>query len=572
MQSITLLMGVNVVLGVLAYRDLLSFQPKMYSAASGLASDAEQYLFTPNETAPLIVALMSLWLVYHRRAALFALPQRSGSPLLAALALVPGMAIYLWSNYTSAPDLQGVSLILNLVGGLILWRGLPAVRVCLVPLVLLSYAIPLPSPVIAKTIWSFQLASAQLAGWMLFVIGIPHAVSGEMIYLPEDTYQVIESCSGFRSILTLSMFAIVMSDLFNRSRLHFGCMVLASIPVAFFMNGLRVTTLILNPASKIHTIHVAQGLVVLMGGLTLLYLLDGLLGRLLGERAHAAPRVREFAQQDALPAPLFASPMHRTAAVTAVFVAMLAALYTQPVWRYSGVAGLPLDESLAAATRGWTSSELPAATNDLAKVSFRESHRRQYSRGRTHALSGEEPPIEVFVGVGEHLDRFKSPFSPKNALPGRGWIVEDSGIYPFADDSSRVATWRQLRSGTRRVLAYHWYDGDMGLLEESFRSFLALDRSQFAREMPVIAVRLSTPVGEATQSNVRQAHERLKDANRLVSGAVDTMKRARKRDLATETARVPSYPLWETFFTRGTRGEIEKPFEVRALSGPRPVA
>jgi exosortase len=566
-------MGLNVVLGVFAYRDLLTFQPRMYSVASGLEADAEQYLFTPNETAPLIVVLMSLWLVYHRRATLFALPQRGGPGWLAAVAVAIGLPIYFWAIYTSAPDLQGISLICTLVAALTLWRGFPAVRICFVPLFLLLYAIPLPSPVIAKMIWNFQLASAQLSGWMLYWIGIPHVVSSEMIYLPQDTYQVIESCSGFRSIQTLSMFAILMSDLFDRSRRHMLFMVAASVPVAFFMNGLRVTTLILNPASQIHTIHVGQGLVVLMGGLVVLYTIDGLLGRALNERPREWAMPSPEREAAASGASLLASPMVRAGTVTTLLGVMLLGLYAFPVWQHPGSQRLSIDELLARATRGWISTEMPEATNDLAKVSFRESHRRQYSlasaaasSGVGAALRGPEPPVEVFVGVGEHLDRFKSPFSPKTALPGRGWVVEDAGTYD-ADGLIESITWRQLRSGTQRVLAYHWYEQDRGLLEESIRSFFALDRSDFARDLPVVAVRLSTPIEEAAESDVRQAHARLKRLHELVAGALQAMEQAQDRTARTPgAARSPDFPLWETFFTLPCRERAGNYCDFRGLN------
>ncbi|MCP4039481.1 MAG: hypothetical protein GY733_21240, partial [bacterium] len=127
MQSYKRLMGLNVVLGVLAYRDLLTFQPRVYSAANTLALDAESYMFTPAETAPLIIVLLSLWLVYHRRAALFSLPERSGPLWLAVAAFALGTVIFAWAVYTGASDIQALSLICNLVGALILWRGLPAV-------------------------------------------------------------------------------------------------------------------------------------------------------------------------------------------------------------------------------------------------------------------------------------------------------------------------------------------------------------------------------------------------------------------------------------------------------------
>ncbi|MCP5041128.1 MAG: exosortase/archaeosortase family protein [bacterium] len=565
-------MGLNVVLGVLAYRDLLTFQPRVYSAANTLALDAESYMFTPAETAPLIIVLLSLWLVYHRRAALFSLPERSGPLWLAVAAFALGTAIFSWAVYTSASDIQALSLICNLVGALILWRGLPAVRIALVPLVLLLFALPLPSPVVARLIWEFQLTTAMLAGWMLYVLGIPNVVSAEMIFLPIDTYQVIESCSGFRSVQTLSMFAILMSDLFGRGRGHMLCMFVASLPIAFLMNGLRVTTLILNPHSQIHSIHVGQGLVILMGGLILLYLLDGILGRLFGEEPRSWPDYG-LAGGDAKSL----SPLPRVAALTAVTALMLVALYFLPVWRFHGKGGVRIEASLARAVAGWSATELPGTENDLAEVSFRKSHRGQYSRASSAAGPGvssarrPEAPIEVFVGIGEHLDRFKTPFSPKNALPGRGWVVEEAGELELEGTKDRVA-WRRLRSGARRVISYHWYEEYRGILEESARSFLALDRSRFARDLPVMVVRLSTEIEEASPAEMRRAHARLEEFHALLVGAVEEMKGQMGSRPPAETARLPDFLMWETFFPSAAPSAIQKPMVIGGLSSSWAVA
>ena len=47
-------------------------------------------------------------------------------------------------------------------------------------------------------------------------------------------------------------------------------LLLAAPPVAFMMNGFRALTLIFNPHSDIATIHNAQGIAVLMAGLSVL--------------------------------------------------------------------------------------------------------------------------------------------------------------------------------------------------------------------------------------------------------------------------------------------------------------
>lgn len=573
MQSLKWLMGLNVVLGVLAYRDLLTFKPAMYSDTN-LSQDVEQYLFAPTETAPLLIVLLSLWMVHHRRAELFALPKRGGSVLFASAALAVGCAIFTWAAYTRAPDIQALSLIANLAGCLVLWRGFAAVRVAAVPLLILLFAVPLPSPVIAQTVWEFQLATAQLAGWLLYVLGIPAVVTAEVIQLPLDTYQVIESCSGLRSVQTLAMFSILMATLFDRSKLHASVMFAAAFPIAFFMNGLRVLTLILNPHSEIHSVHVAQGLVILIGGLTMLYILDGLLPRILSsERTEVRPAAAGREASAVAPEGL---GLGRALAVTFLTVTLVGVLYLLPTWQYHGRGSVGVAKTFDALLTEWESEELPVATNDLARVSFRQSHRKSYSHRSASAnsggrLFGTDAPIEVFLGVGEHLDRFKSPFSPKNALPGRGWEVEDVGQIRLEGTEAEIS-WRLLRSGTHRVISYHWYEEHRGLVEESLRSLFAIDRSPFARELPVMAVRIATEIDEASPKVIRRAHSRLEEFHSLMVPVIEYLKEGPAVSASRVYSRPIDCPLWEIICPHAIHGHNLNPSEIRCLHDAHPVA
>jgi len=537
LQLLNWLMGLNVVLSVLAYRDLLTFRPQLISDESISVPSPDAVLFASSETAPLMIVLLSLWLLYHRRVGFFALAPRGGPIWLVAIAFASGSAIFAWAVYTRAADLQAFSLIANLIGCAILWRGLPALRIAAVPLLILLFAVPVPAPLVAKWVWEFQLATAVLAGWLLYLIQIPAVVSGDVIQLTSDTYQVIEGCSGFRSILSLMIFSILMSNLFDRSRWHAVALLVASIPIAFAMNGLRVLTLILNPASKIHTIHVAQGLVVLMGGLIVLYAVDSLLARFVPwvrqPRAAAGVPNETAGLREML-------PLHRVLGVLCLLLLMLGTLNFLPRWRSHSAAGVKLDVVFAQVMKGWTSRELESVDSNFSTASFRQYHRRRYTmsdapgQSALPRLLAADPPIDLFLGVGEHLNRFRSPLSPQNAFPGRGWVVEDLGEIQL--EGTEVAiTWRLLRSGTHRLIAYQWYEEDRGLLEESVRSFLALDRSPFARTLPVIAVRIATEIETTEPSDIEQAHQRLAAFHGRVVVAVDSTKRGLRGPPGSET-------------------------------------
>jgi len=554
------ILGLNVSLGALAFRELLRLQPQMYSAASSWTREVEEYLFVPSETAPLLVVLLSFWLVYRRRQALFALPRESGPGWLAALWLAIAIVAFGWSVYTNSPDLQVFALIATVIGGAILWRGKAAVRVLRLPLLLLLFAVPVPSPLLSQLVWLFQSGTAVLSGWYLNWLGIPALVSTHIIRISDQTFQVIEGCSGLRSVETLAMLTVLMVDLFGRRGAHAACLILISIPVAFLMNSLRVLTLILNPHSAIQAIHTAQGIVILMAGLIILYLLDGLLARVFGETSGAAPG-QDWSQRSPGPsAPESAVGVPKTFALTACLLVMLLTSFVLPQW--DAVANrrgwAMISETVPRDIDDWTSEDLPRPNETLQAIAISQVLNRRYTESRS------DRAVDLFVAVGNHLDRFRSTYSPKTAFPGRGWIIEEEGVRSLRSPD-RDVSWIVLRSGTRRLVVYHWYDEPVSLATESLRSLLALDRSPFQRELPIMTFRLATALPERTPESLARAHSRMESLYRRVSRGVGAFKRATKGDAAISEVGALVYPLWERVFRRYPIGRFTQSSEIRGL-------
>lgn len=261
-------------LALLAYHDLVQLSPRI-----SVTDEVEEWFFLPNDTAPAAVVGMALWLLFRRWERLRALVPQSG-PVWLTIGLLAGSAAILgWATLTGAEGLLAPSLSLTALGLGCLHAGLPAVRVLLLPAGFLLFAVPVPPPLVNEIVFSLQLWSAQYAGWLLFLLGIPALVVGDVISQPDETFRVIETCSGFRSCVTLIMLSILLVDLFGRRGLH-ALLLVASAPlVGFALNGFRVLGLILNPYSQLATVHALQGTVILLGGLVLLVGIDGVLAR-----------------------------------------------------------------------------------------------------------------------------------------------------------------------------------------------------------------------------------------------------------------------------------------------------
>jgi exosortase len=484
-------------LAALAYRELSWSQPEQ-----ALPEGVEEWFFVPSASLTPAVLLLALWLLFRRWRRLRALPAQPGSPGVGAALLAAGGALYLWATHTGASDLLVPSLMLNALAGAWLWRGAAAVRAVLLPVAFLGFALPLPAPLLNEVIFALQIGTTELAGAILYVLGVPHSVSGERIARPGNTFSVIESCSGLRSMQTLALVSVLMADLFRRRGLHAWLLVLAAFPVGFALNGLRAVLLILNPHSSIAAIHTLQGVAILLGGLLLLFALDGLLAWVLPRAPRAAG-----------PGPPVAGPARGAPALAAALALALAASLWLPRYQPAPAGSLGASARVATALGSLSSSPLETDELFLGSAGFRESFTWRFA-GR-----GADPVV-LFLGVGDRAVRERSPLSPKTALPGSGWIVEDE--FPVTlEPGGRRARARVLRSGSSRVLVYHWTEGAASWPLEVLRALLALDRSAFRRPGDIVVVRIGTSLLGSVPEGKAQAEERLVSFYHLLRPLLD---------------------------------------------------
>ena len=90
--------------------------------------------------------------------------RRDGFPgLPLSFLLVPGVGLYLWANFVSAPDILIASLAWILAGSGLLLGGGRGLRLLLLPACFLVFAIPLPIVLVNHWIWPLQLLTGETA-------------------------------------------------------------------------------------------------------------------------------------------------------------------------------------------------------------------------------------------------------------------------------------------------------------------------------------------------------------------------------------------------------------------------
>ena len=159
---------------------------------------------------------------------------------------------------------QRVSFVVMLAGIIVYFFGARILQNLVTPFLLLLLAIPIPQIIFNKIAFPLQIWASQAAIWGIRVFEIPSVRKGNVIeILPVGATQVVglevvEACSGIRSLMTLVTLGLVLAY-FTRERrekissgwLGFtknfdfwraAILMLAAIPIAILTNAARVTS------------------------------------------------------------------------------------------------------------------------------------------------------------------------------------------------------------------------------------------------------------------------------------------------------------------------------------------
>lgn len=226
---------------------------------------------------------ISAYLVWRKRDTLAAL---AAAPRLANLWLVMGSLALLFLGILGAEwFLTRVSLVAATAGLVVYFRGWRTVRVLAFPLSFSLLMIPLPGIIYYQLVFPLQLLASRLAIFGLERLHLfPVLREGNLLFLPHYTLEVVEACSGVRSLMALLALALGYGYLAQSSKLIRGVLVLLVIPLAIFSNALRVMlqAVILRYRGfdiAVGPWHQTAGLLTFMSAAALLLVADKVLSR-----------------------------------------------------------------------------------------------------------------------------------------------------------------------------------------------------------------------------------------------------------------------------------------------------
>lgn len=164
--------------------------------------------------------------------------------------------------------LARTSLVISIIGAVLLLGGTRYLKIFAFPLFLLFFMVPIPSVIYNQITFPLQLLASRVAENAITLIGIPVIREGNVLELAEQKLNVVEACSGIRSLLTLTFLSLVYGYFAERRTWIRVVLFLATIPIAIIANAGRVTVTGIiasfKPELAEGLFHEAQGWVIFM--------------------------------------------------------------------------------------------------------------------------------------------------------------------------------------------------------------------------------------------------------------------------------------------------------------------
>jgi exosortase len=241
-----------------------------------LALFAQKWLTSDDYTHAFFIVPVIIYMIWLRREILV---ERQGNLLVGIVLTIISILLYLTSLQLQIPTLIFLATIATIISALIYIAGFHILKELAIPILLLFMVIPIPNQLLSMLTASLQLNISAVSEIFIRQLAVPIFREGNVLHLQDKSFQVVEACSGIRSLISMTTLSILIGYFTLTRTWSVAVLFLFSIPVAIVINLIRVITLVLafhyfHLDLSVGTSHTITGLVLFILGLTLLFALQ----------------------------------------------------------------------------------------------------------------------------------------------------------------------------------------------------------------------------------------------------------------------------------------------------------
>lgn len=466
-----------------------------------------------------LIVPIALYFVWQRREKLAA---ATGRPTIVGLIFIlSSLGVLVVGLLGSELFLTRLSLFGIIIGGILFLYGWQHLRILAFPTAFLLLMIPIPRILFDQIVFPLQLVASYLAEASLSTLHVPVLREGNLIVLANATLEIAEACSGLRSLISLLTLGIVYGY-FTDSRTSVRIALAAgTIPVAIIANGLRVAGTGL--AAHYYGAKAAEdffdtfsGWVLFSIAFFLLFVLYRMIlwmaplkgqpvildreriEREIGDKETRRGETGDKGTTDKESVRTVEKSCF-TRAVLMTIVLLIAAIYVGDAATTEAVAirepfvRFPMQ---VGKWEGRPAEDLSAQI--LAKLGVDEYLSRFY-------FNPGHSQIHLYVGYYGSQRQGDTIHSPRNCLPGAGWLPVKSGrvVIPVAGGASIEVNRYVIQKGLEKQVVLYWYQSHGRVIASEYwaKIYLVIDairmnRTDGALVRVISAVRDSESIAE----------------------------------------------------------------------------
>ncbi len=460
------------------------------------------------------IPLIALWLLWQRREAISA---SLGRPSVLGLGLIAVSGVMLvFGELSAIYILAQLGFLVCLAGIALVAGGQRMLRVCLLPIAFMIFAIPLPYFIDSILSWRLQLISSELGVFFIRLFQIPVYLEGNVIDFGIYQLQVVDACSGLRYLYPLLSLGFLAAYMFNAPLWQRALVFASTVPITIVMNSARIGMIgVLVDSWGIGMaeglLHFFEGWIIFLACGIVLWLEMLLLARVLNGKGFfesvGMPTITVPAGRDDRPASMRgALPL-----VALTIIAVMGASVFLVTQRQEVIPDRQRFVSFPTSVGEWqgrTSELEPQIEHVLGLDDYILSNYTSTDGG---------PPLNFYVAYYSSQRKGASPHSPRVCIPGGGWLITefDREVFDGGEGIGAIPYNRALiERGTSKQVVYYWFEQRGRRIANEYESkwYLLLD-AIFRNRTDGAMVRLVAPVmpGESEEAADVRLRDFLKD-------------------------------------------------------------
>ncbi|MDX9785244.1 MAG: exosortase/archaeosortase family protein [Desulfobacterales bacterium] len=215
-----------------------------------------------------LIPVISGYLIWQDRKRLAEIPisPANSGLIFLILSLLFFVATYLGAELFT----MRLSMLFVIWSAIIFLAGWSLAKAVFFPIGYLLFMIPLPAIIWNKVAFPLKLFATKMAVSVIQAVNIPVYAEGNIIHLANTTLEVVDACSGLRSLTSLLALSAAFALISEHSRLKKIVLFLSAIPIAILVNIIRLScTAVL---ARYYGAQVAEGFLHEMSGIVIFFL------------------------------------------------------------------------------------------------------------------------------------------------------------------------------------------------------------------------------------------------------------------------------------------------------------